>query len=535
MDFNLSGRRFRRRIIPEVRRKQATLTKPSPPVLVDEADHVEIPSGGSKLRQSEETIRRLLILIILYTKPASIVMRPGVDADIWWHLRTGQWIVEHSAVPATDPFSSFGQGKPWLAYSWLFEVMTYGLYQGLGLTGIILFRVVIVFAVAVAIHRFVVKREPRFVVGTGLVGLALIPIGYLMSERPWLFTVLFFTLTLDAVLDLRAGRSKRTIWLLPLLYAFWANLHIQFIHGLFVLVLACVCPLVDRFFGLGEAAEPAARERSRAWWQLVVLTIVCFLATLLNPYHLRLYGVVVQYVTQPGAYDCVLEHLGMDFREPWNWALLALTLAATFALGRRRRVSSFEGSLLIAAAYFSFHSRRDLWFMVLTALAILTSRSPSTEILAEGFPLTGRRAVVLAAGIFLVLAACFWSRGLSVQRIEKAVRDTYPEDAAAFVERKGCEGPLFNHFDWGGYLIWRLPKLPVAMDGRTNLHGDQRMLRSFRTWEGQRGWDSDPELEAARLVIGQSQCALVSLLRHDPRFELVYEDPVATVFVARSD
>ena len=44
----------------------------------------------------------------------------------------------------------------------------------------------------------------------------------------------------------------------------------------------------------------------------------------------------------------------------------------------------------------------------------------------------------------------------------------YPARAAAFDESRGYGGPLFNDFNWGGYLIWRLPGLPVSVDGRTN-------------------------------------------------------------------
>jgi hypothetical protein len=93
-------------------------------------------------------------------------------------------------------------------------------------------------------------------------------------------------------------------------------------------------------------------------------------------------------------------------------------------------------------------------------------------------------------------------------------------------------GPLYNHFNWGGYLIWALPRLPVSMDGRTNLHGDQRVERSFKTWSGVRGWESDPELMQARLVIGGVDDALTSAMRTDSRFKLVYEDAIAAVFVA---
>jgi hypothetical protein len=64
----------------------------------------------------------------------------------------------------------------------------------------------------------------------------------------------------------------------------------------------------------------------------------------------------------------------------------------------------------------------------------------------------------------------------------------------------------------------------VAMDGRTIVHCDQRIQRSFDTWEGQPGWDADPELAGARLVIAQTRTPLVSLPRPDPRFQLVYED-----------
>jgi hypothetical protein len=513
---------------------ETTLPQPEIAALLngDEQFDAEDATAASSPARFAQTARRLLILIALYTVPAVVVMRPVDDPDLWWHLRTGQWIVAHANVPVTDSFSSFGHEKPWIAYSWLFDVLTYVIHQRMGLPGIFLFRVLLAFAVAVAIHRFVAKREPRFLVATGLVGISFLPIDYLLSERPWLFTVLFFTMTMDAVLDLRTGRSRRVIWLLPLVYALWANLHIQFIHGLFLLGLASAAPVVDRLFALGEPGKHADRAGSRAWWQLVIITIACSLATLGNPYGLHLYGIVLEYATQTGAYDLVEEHLAMDFRAWWNWALLVLSLVAAFALGRRRRPSSFEVLLLAAAAYLSFHSRRDLWFMVLTALAVVTTGKRSVTLLPERFALTPPRLVALGVGVIMVLAASGWRQNLTLSRLNQAVREKYPVEAADFVEKEGYGGPLYNPFDWGGYLIWRLPELPVAMDGRTNLHGVARIVRSFKTWGGEPGWDSDPELLAARLVMGPADSPLASLLRCDSRFELVYRDRLTIVFVS---
>ena len=69
--------------------------------------------------------------------------------------------------------------------------------------------------------------------------------------------------------------------------------------------------------------------------------------------------------------------------------------------------------------------------------------------------------------------------------------------------------------------------------GRMNLHNDARLTRLFATWQGYPGWQSDPELTQARLVVADLERPLTSLLRLDRRFRLVYEDSTAAVFVAR--
>jgi len=83
-------------------------------------------------------------------------------------------------------------------------------------------------------------------------------------------------------------------------------------------------------------------------------------------------------------------------------------------------------------------------------------------------------------------------------------------------------------------LIWQLPQLPVSVDGRTNVNGDERILRNLNTWSGHKSWADDPELAKSKLVIAALDMPLSSLLKLDKRFELVYEDAVATVFVAKS-
>jgi hypothetical protein len=75
--------------------------------------------------------------------------------------------------------------------------------------------------------------------------------------------------------------------------------------------------------------------------------------------------------------------------------------------------------------------------------------------------------------------------------------------------------------------------MPVSIDGRAAFYGDQRIDRSIATWNAQPDWASDEQLRSARLVIGPVTAPLTQVLRLDPRFQLVYEDKVAAVFIAR--
>src|SRR5262249_51529378 len=160
-------------------------------------------------------------------------------------------------------------------------------------------------------------------------------------------------------------------------------------------------------------------------------------------------------------------------------------------------------------------SRRDLWFVVIGAVAILATPRRPGEAAADRFVLTRWRALLVGIMTGLVLAVTGWARGLSERRLEEKVGERFPAEAAAVIERRNCPGPLYNHFNWGGYLLWALPRRPVTIDGRGNVHGDERTLRSLDTWAGKPGWDSDPDLANARLVVSDTRSPLAALLRLD--------------------
>ncbi len=475
------------------------------------------------LNQSDR-IAQTVVLALLFAGPALMCLRGSSanDADIWWHIRTGEWILQHHAVPHVDAFSAPFAGQPWLAYSWLFEVIVAKLFLLRGLVGVATYSAAMIFAITVAMYHLVRRLQPDFTLSVLLTFAAMFSMGHMFTPRPWLFTILFFALELNILMHARGtGKLRELLWL-PVIFALWSNVHIQFVNGLFVLGLATVEAVAAHWW-------TATQTRVRPIWLCATL-LGSLLATLVNPYGWHIYAVAHDLATQAGALDKITELQSIPFRSLSDYVVLLLALGSAAALASRRRLVFFESALLIFAAVLSFRSQRDVWVIVVAGAAILASSLTSKREVADKAPsLSTRFAAILAV---LMLIAGFRLLHIDNQKLQGQVAQSFPVRAVEVIRQRGYAGPLYNDFNWGGYLIWNL-RLPVTMDGRQNLYGDQRMDRSIATWAGQPDWASDTQLISAGLVIGPVQSPLTQILRADSRFQLAYEDKVAAVFVAR--
>ena len=476
---------------------------------------------------SNETICRVAIWTLVYLIPAYQAMLPIEDPDIWWHLRTGQWIVAHGHVPIEDPFSIYGAGKPWIAYSWLFEILVYGLYSYFGLTGLVAFTVTMSLVVALTIHLLLRRARLPFVAEVLLLAVIVASLKTLLSPRPWLFSILFTAIELIIIVTLRRSWKLLPASLLPMLFVLWANLHIQFVYGLAILTVLALESIVNKLprFGL-----PPSHSHALSVTHSALLLGSCLLASLVNPYHYGVYLAIFEYVTQSGAFQNISELHPMFFRSLADWLVLSLTLTGAFVLGWQRRWNVFYLVLFVTAACFAFRARRDVWFVALVVAAIV-SEFASTENYSGYFEFTRERVAAVILSLLISLYGLSHVRDVSENSLAKVVELHFPVKAVNFIRSSQLTGPLYNSLDWGGYLIWSLPELPVAVDGRTNLHGDERLASSVATWEGRTAWEKNPELLRARLIIAQAGKPLTYLIRGNPRYRLVYEDSTAAVFV----
>ena len=68
---------------------------------------------------------------------------PIQSYDVWWHLRTGELILEELRIPDSDPFTYTASGRHWVTHEWLAEVFFHGLHRLGGLNGLVLFKSIV--------------------------------------------------------------------------------------------------------------------------------------------------------------------------------------------------------------------------------------------------------------------------------------------------------------------------------------------------------------------------------------------------------
>jgi hypothetical protein len=446
------------------------------------------------------------------------------DPDGWWHLRTGQWIVENRAVPVTDTFSIM-KGTRWVAYSWLYELLLYGLYNSFGLPGFVIYGVLMSLTITFALYSMLRTLSGRIILSIALTSAGILAMAPMLHIRSFTFSILFLSVELFILYRVRATSNVRLLLPLPFLFILWANTHIQFVFGLFAYVMMTLEVISDGFrFEKGQ--RPNKMKNLVTW--MIGVGIACGLATLATPYHVQIYKHLLEIVRHQEFYKYISELQSPSFRSINTWAFLFIILGTTFVIGWRKIARPFPLILFGFGIVMSFRSYRDAWFAIIIGLGIIAY---SCAVRGEVEKPHHMKSLVIIC-LTLILLFMWHTYGVSNEKLRERLVQQYPVAAAEFVEKRRYPGPLYNEFNWGGYLIWRLPKRLVSVDGRGYIYGSRRFERGVQTWSAKPGWENDPDLTSARTIIASRERGLTSVLLLDPRFELVYEDEISLVFLS---
>jgi hypothetical protein len=477
--------------------------------------------------------RRLAVTILAFGLLAMSARRV-TDPDVWWHLRTGQLIVQNHRVFHTDPYSFTRFGQPWINHEWLSDVFIFALYRGAGWGGLIVgFAIVI----TVAFLLLFLRCPGRPYLAAFMTAWGAVASCSLWGVRPQMLS-LFLTSVFLIILE-RADERPGLLWFTPPLMLLWVNLHAGFPVGLGLMALFAAGKLLELAFAPGDRTEVYSQLR-----RLLLFLVPCLAIVPLNPYGAGMYLYPLETLRSPAIQNYVEEWRSPDFHLIIFLPVLLMILAMVAAVAwPPRRLSGTEILLVLVTAGGALLSVRHIPIFVLVAVPILSAqiqawwrvrRAPGKDHFKLVHPAAPWvNGVVMVSWLALSL---IWIHSIIARQPATESR-TFPEAAVSFIETASPPGPILNHYNWGGYLIWKLyPKYPVYVDGRTDLYAgsimeDAQVLYSVSSPL----WQQLLDRWQIRTVILPPDTPLVAALRQNNGWKLIYADPQAVILTRSGD
>jgi len=464
-----------------------------------------------------------LVLLVTLTAIAGGAIREVVDPDLWWHLATGRYIVAQRRIPTADVFSFTAATHRWVTHEWLSDLLLYGGYRLVGFAGLVfLFALLITTAFALVYQRC--RSRPTLAACSVL--LAAIASRVTWGVRPQMFTLFLSSLYLY-ILDREERSGSTGLWLLPPLTLLWANLHSGFVAGLVIIAV----------YALGREIQWLARRAGQGSWigpgvgRLALAGLLSAGCSLITPNGVSVvlfpFGTLGNHLIQAN----IEEWFSPNFHEPMFWPLAAYWLALLGVLALSpRRARATEFLLLVGAAGVSLYSARHTPFLSLVGAPVLASQAEEMRPRAAG-----RRVCLPVIQVALVLSQVALGAVLGM-RAYTVVRDNgnppltgYPAAAVAYLREHGIGGRIFNTYHWGGYLIWQ--GYPVFIDGRAELYGDEVLGEYLKVQAVKPDWESPLRRYGVEVVLIEADSRLAVVLQESGRWQAVYRDGLATVFV----
>ncbi len=486
------------------------------------------------MRLSTRRLFFMMLLLVMF-----IVTTRGVtDPDFWWHLRTGQYIFETGTIPRADLFSFTYAGREWVTHEWLSELMIYAVYKFAGWTGLVVAFALLVTAAFGVSYRACERRGAHPLSAWMAVMLGAWATAPVWGVRPQMFSLLLASIFIAILYRYGREGRVRVLWLLPPLMLLWVNLHGGYVLGLALIVLALAGGMLDAVFEKTPRAET---------WKLLgplaLVLVVCVLVVPLNPNGVRMFSYPFETLFSRVMMEHIEEWFSPNFHQ-WRFFPLAALLFSTFAALSLspRRVRLSELLMLVATAYAVLRSGRHLPIFAFAAVPLLAkhlsewakSRGWGLAMVVPERGLPARQMLLRFA--LLIAALCIGLQNVRqvVAKQAETEAENFPASAVEFIRRENLPGPIYNWYDWGGYMIWKLyPERLVYIDGRADVYGDAFIEEFLKTSKGQGEWREPLRRFDVRTVIVKPDSPLVPLLEREEGWTKAFEDGQAIVLVKR--
>lgn len=451
------------------------------------------------------------------------------DGDTGWHIRTGEYILDHGAVPVTDLFSFSKTGAPWYAWEWLSDVLYAVLHRSLGLRGIVFLSGALICATAIVVLKHMLWRGAAALVALPLTLLLVGACSVHYHARPHLFTMLFLALS-AWLIDRDARLQTRAVWLLVPMTALWTNL-----HGGFLVLIACL--------GLAALGSLLARNWSGAV-RYAMLGASCGLASVVNPYGIQLHIHIAAYLQSDWIRNTIQEFQSPVFRSEsmlqFEMFLLVGLAASGFLLVRRQ----YREALWIGYfAHASLASSRHVPLYVILATPLIASevtlwwrrwtagrdRKSTLRILDEFSADLGMKLGWTSLWCLLAIAILFVGDS---SKWPTDFPDRFPRKIAEKNAERLVASRLLTTDQWADYLIYRFyPRQRVFVDGRSDFYGESLGKEYLAMMQADHNWKSLMEKHRFDAVLAPLDWPLTTVLKMTPGWRIHADDGKAILFL----
>ncbi len=394
-----------------------------------------------------------------------------INTDLGRHLKNGEYLIEKGVI-VTDNFYSFSHPEyKTINHHWLAGGIFYLIYKYLSFNGLtIIYALLASMSLLPLILYFYKKEAANFFL---LAVLLTTPLLATRAEiRPEIFSYVFATTLWFLCQTIYDGRSK-TLWVLPaifLLQAIWVNVHIFFVFGLVV---------------SGCFAASALATKNKNSKKLAAVFLLSIAATFINPYGisgalyplniLKEYGYMIAenqpiFFMQKRFPSFVYLHAEIY--------LLAMLLSLICIKRQMIRQILPTAAIIFIAGILAFRYIRAIpmygYFFI--AYASLLFENPTT-----GAGLKNYNKYITAASSFVLLLSLLPSIYFSPFDGRFGVGYNTKEQASSeFIVKNNIQGPIFNNYDIGGYLIFNLfPRHRVFVDNRPEAYPVDFFTRTY--------------------------------------------------------
>jgi len=336
----------------------------------------------------------------------------------------------------------------------------------------------------------------------------------------------------------REGAGGYLWWLVPVMLI-WPNAHGGFAVGPVLILVYLFAKAIQIF-----ARWDGDTSRIQKLGQLGSVLFVSLFVIAFNPNGVALYKYPFQTLLSPVIQNVVVEWQPPDLSSPAQFPFVLFLTALLIALiASRRQFGLVEIILMLGLTYASLRATRQIALWVLVAAPILAASAQDAlhtfswkrfENLAAVFARHAQLAFETTA-VVIALVGIMRANALLTNQAN-AERQFFPARAVKFIQDNGLTGPIFNRYEWGGYLIWKHPQEKVFIDGRTDVYGLTDTFfysRYFAVYNAAPTWSEVMAQYKIRLVLVDTRAAIADELAKDSHWTKEYGDEQAVVFTRK--